>query len=117
MERAASLMQSTLEASDEQLADAAADLGERLSRDNVAKDEQTLDIQFLGALPVGRTFEFRVVGSEEILSGKSAPGGPPLDPINEHRYQDVRARFNVTRVRNGKPRYQLLALPTWEGEG
>jgi hypothetical protein len=154
-ERAADLLQGTVEEGDEHLADAASDLGdralgsmrafvailaendalcalavkektfrfsdlgqvrrsvERLAQDNVHQDEQAFDVEFLGALPHRRTFEFRTPGSEEVLSGRSDPSVPALDPLNDNRHRVVRARFQVTRVGEGKPRYKLLEMPTW----
>lgn len=87
---------------------------ERLSPENLREEAQVIEVEFLGALPNRRTFEFRIPASNEVLSGRSGHGVPPLDPINDHRYQPVRARFMVTRVRDGRPRYRLLEMPTWE---
>lgn len=88
---------------------------ERLSHENLTEEEVTLEVQFLGALPHRRSFEFRLLGSEEILFGKISAGVEQLDAINDHRHQTVRARMMVTRVGNGRPRYSLLAMPDWDG--
>lgn len=85
----------------------------RLAQDHLLQEEQELEVVFLGALPHSRTFEFQMLPNQTPLSGRCAPGLPPLDPINDHRHQAVRARFQVTRVGAGKPRYQLLELPVW----
>lgn len=45
----------------------------RLDRDNLLEKESTLDGEFQGYLPKGRTFEFALAGSDEIIRGKVAP--------------------------------------------
>lgn len=87
---------------------------ERLAQDNLHEVEQELVVEFRGALPSRRTFEFLLVSSGEILIGKSAPAFVSLEPINDHRHQRVRARFLVRRVGNGKPSYRLLEMPDWD---
>lgn len=86
---------------------------DRLSPDNLHEDTRELEVEFLGALPHRRTFEFRLPSSDEVLSGRSGRSLPPLDPLNDHRRVLVRAQFQVTQVGEGKPRYKLLALPDW----
>ncbi len=155
LERTRSLLQGTIEANDELLADSAAELDrraldrvrdfiktladndavcalsfgdqifrfndvsqvrrsfERISQENLTEEDVTLDVQFLGALPHRRTFEFRLPGNDEVLFGKISPVVEHLDAINDHRHQTVRARLMVTRVGSGRPRYLLLTLPEW----
>jgi hypothetical protein len=89
---------------------------QRLSQDNLREEEATLSGEFQGVLPEGRRFEFRRVEEGEVVRGKigSAVGDPAV--INRHLHQTVQIRVLETRVGNGKPRYTLLALPTWPSE-
>jgi hypothetical protein len=89
---------------------------QRLSQDNLREEETTLSGEFQGILPEGRRFEFRRVEGGEVVRGKigSAIGDPGV--LNRHLHQTVQITVLETRVGNGKPRYTLLALPTWPSE-
>lgn len=86
---------------------------DRLSQDNLTEEEQVIKVQFLGALPHRKTFEFCIPPSEEVLSGRSSPTISNLDPLNDNRHRTVPAKLMVTKVANGKPRYRLLEMPDW----
>lgn len=155
IERTQSLLQGSIEADDELLADAASELDqraldkvrtfistlaeneavcalqyrnqifrfsdvgqvrrslERIGRDNLREDEQFLNGEFQGVLPRRRTFEFKIVGTDQVIVGKVAPIIEDVDLINKHLHQQVEIRAMVTRVGDGRPRYLLLGLPQW----
>jgi len=155
--RTRDLLQGTVEADDELLADAAADLDrraldkvrvfigtleeseaicafqyrnqvfrftdvgqvrrslQRISRDNLREDEQTLRGQFQGFLPRRRTFEFRVAASGQVIVGKVAAAVGDVGQINRHLHEDAEVRVMVTRIGTGQPRYLLLEMPGWPG--
>lgn len=86
---------------------------ERLSKDNLHEDEQFLKGEFQGVLPNRRTFEFKISGSDHIITGKVTPAIEDVDLINKHLHQQVEIRTMVTQVGDGRPRYLLLDLPHW----
>lgn len=88
---------------------------DRISRDNLHEDEQTIKGTFEGILPKRRTFEFKVTDTEQIIVGKiSSSLGHPAE-INNHLHDEVEIQTMVTRVGNGRPRYLLISMPNWGG--
>lgn len=87
----------------------------RLSRDNLREEEQALEGEFLGVLPLSRTFEFRLMQNQEGIRGKVAPTVQDIEQINRHIGQSVRISVMQTRIGHGRPRYLLLAMPAWAG--
>ncbi|MCA9091291.1 MAG: hypothetical protein KDA90_21965 [Planctomycetaceae bacterium] len=85
---------------------------DRLSQDNLHETETKLFGEFQGVLPKGRTFEFRVAEAE-VVRGKIGVEIDNPEEINRHLHQPVEITVLETRVGMGKPRYQLLKLPTW----
>ena len=47
---------------------------ERLSQDNLREEEQWLEGEFQGVLPKSRSFEFRLIETQEIIKGKVGGG-------------------------------------------
>lgn len=86
---------------------------ERLSKDNLHEDEQFLKGEFQGVLPNRRTFEFKISGSDQIITGKVTPAIEDVDLINKYLHQQVEIQTMVTQVGEGRPRYLLLDLPHW----
>ncbi|WP_280549315.1 MULTISPECIES: hypothetical protein [unclassified Halomonas] len=86
---------------------------ERLSTEYLSESEQVLSVVFGGALPHRGSCEFQIEQSKEWLTAKIGPGVEAPDSINDHRGQVVQAKILVTQAGRGRPRYKLLALPTW----
>lgn len=80
----------------------------RLSRDNIHEDRRQMEGVFQGVLPKKRTFEFRIVSSQEIIAGKVGADIPDAGAINHLLEQVTTIEVQVTRVGNGRPRYVLL---------
>jgi hypothetical protein len=88
---------------------------DRLSQDNVHEEEIEVFGQFLGVLPEGRRFEFRLSDTQEIVRGTIGHGVAEPAMINQHLLQAVKIAVLTTQVGSGKPRYKLLQSPSWPG--
>ncbi len=86
---------------------------ERLSQDNLHESQSSFFGEFQGVLPKGRTFEFKQAPSGEIIRGKIGLGIEDPDLLNQHLHQPTIITLLESRVGEGKPKYQLLQLPTW----
>ncbi len=87
----------------------------RLGQDNIKEENSFLEGAFQGVLPKGRTFEFVPAGqTEEVIRGKVGSAIQNPDALNSHLHQPTRIKVMVTRVANGRPRYLLLEMPTWD---
>ena len=86
---------------------------ERLGADNLREAAEHLHGEFVGALPKGRAFEFRLSGDDRIIRGKVSPLIQNVDDINLHLHQAVQIDVMSTQVGNGRPRYLLTQLPAW----
>ncbi|OIQ64088.1 hypothetical protein GALL_543650 [mine drainage metagenome] len=160
LERTQSLLQGTVNADDELLADAATELDQRaldkvrafvstladndavcaiqfrnqdfrfsdmgqvrmslqrLSQDNLREEEQSLEGSFEGVLPnKRRAFEFKLKWQGEVIVGKISHALTNLDEINNHLHQETLIKVMMTRVGEGRPRYLLVEMPQWGGEG
>ncbi len=84
-----------------------------MSQDNVREKETTLFGEFQGPLPDGRRFEFRMAEGADEIRGEIGPAVGDPDVINKRLYRPVQVNVHATRVGTGRPRYVLLALPTW----
>lgn len=84
---------------------------ERLSENNLLEEEAILEGEFQGVLPKRRTFEFMLFRHCEIITGKVGPCVNNPGELNKLLHCPVKIRAMVTRVGNGRPRYQLLAMP------
>jgi hypothetical protein len=67
-------------------------------------------------LPEARRFEFRLAERGEVIRGKISPAIADPDLINRHLHQPAQIRVLETRVGTGRPRYAVLALPTWPSD-
>ena len=85
----------------------------RLGQDNLQEEDAVLSGSFEGALPTGRTFEFRVQETKEVIRGKIAPALQNIGSLNDHRHEPTRIRVAITRVGKGRPRYVLSEMPLW----
>lgn len=84
---------------------------ERLKEDNIQEREEIHSGQFIGVLPTGRTFEFRLSDRGELIRGKVDLAVDDPDRLNqEWLYKSVEAKFNVMQVGQGRPRYTLMNL-------
>lgn len=90
---------------------------ERISSSNLHEKAEEILGCFVGAMPYKRrTFEYRVEQTEEVLVGRFGPGVLHPEEINLHIEERCIAKFAVTRVGQGKPRYLLIEKPQWEQE-
>lgn len=87
----------------------------RLGQDNLQEQNALIIGSFEGALPTGRTFEFRIRETREVIRGKVLSALQDVDTLNDHRHEEVQIRVITTRVGNGRPRYVLTEMPTWAG--
>jgi hypothetical protein len=87
----------------------------RLSTENLHESEETLQGEFQGVLPKGRTFEFKLANDPvEIVRGRIIAAIQNVELLNHHLNQPVTIKVMTTRVGIGKPRFTLLELPSWE---
>lgn len=89
---------------------------QQLSDDNVSEDTCTIQGQFDGVIPTRRTFEFRPLSGDPLVGRLDDAVIDPFE-INAHLYARVQAKFRVTRIGQGRPRYVLLELPQWDSDG
>jgi hypothetical protein len=109
-------LQARLEEVGEQLG-AAGEVGrafERLRKNNFREQETTLHGEFQGVLPKARRFEFQLSANGEVVRGKIGQAIADPDFINQYLHRPATITVTATRVGNGKPRYMLLALPSWD---
>ena len=86
---------------------------QRLEEDNLHEEPQSFEGEFQSVLPKRRTFEFRHVVSDEVLTGKLGPGIGDPDALNVHLHQPARIQVTSVRVGNGRPRFVLDQQPEW----
>ena len=89
---------------------------DRLAADNLRESQETLEGEFVGVLPVARSFEFKLSGSDEIVRGKISPKVGDVEMLNEHLHQRVRVEAMRTQVGNGRPRFLLTQIPQWAAD-
>ncbi len=87
----------------------------RLGHDNLQEENVVISGSFEGALPTGRTFEFRLRETREVIRGKILPTVQNVGALNDHRHEPVQIKVATTRVGNGRPRYVLIEMPPWAG--
>ena len=82
----------------------------RLNSENIKEETQELEGEFIGTLPIGRSFEFRTPDGD-VIKGKLGLGIEQPSVINQN-YLHVRAkvRLDVLQVGAGRPRYTLLSI-------
>ena len=89
---------------------------DRLAADNLRESQETLEGEFVGVLPVARSFEFKLSGSDEIVRGKISPKVGDVEMLNDHLHQRVRVEAMRTQVGNGRPRFLLTQIPQWAAD-
>ena len=89
---------------------------DRLAADNLRESQETLEGEFVGVLPVARSFEFKLSGSNEIVRGKISPKVGSVEMLNDHLHQRVRVEAMRTQVGNGRPRFLLTQIPQWAAD-
>jgi hypothetical protein len=84
---------------------------ERLNADNIKETTEEFTGQIIGTLPVGRTFEFKLMDQKDVLRGKVGPEIEDPNTLNE-RYLNKPSlvTLNVVQVGQGRPRYTLVNL-------
>ena len=83
----------------------------RLACDNVKETAESFTGEFQGALPAGRTFEFKLNNQKGILRGKISPDVLDVNKINhEYLYKPASISLKVIQVGQGRPRYTLEKL-------
>ena len=80
----------------------------RLSKDNIHEEDQEIIGAFQGVLPKGRTFEFVVDESEEVISGKVGLEIEDANEINSVLHRKMIIKLHTKRIGQGKPRYTLV---------
>lgn len=84
---------------------------QRLAADNIKETTEEYAGHIAGALPVGRTFEFKLADQEGILRGKV---GIEIDDPNvlnhEYLYKPAKLTLQVVQVGQGRPRFTLAKL-------
>jgi hypothetical protein len=80
----------------------------RLSRDYIRESESGIEGTFQGVLPKRRTFEFKIAGTEEIITGKVGADIPDASVINHILDQPTSIEVRTTQVGSGRPRHVLL---------
>lgn len=86
---------------------------ERLGQDNLHEEQQSFEGAFQGVLPKLRTFEFRLMDGDTVLTGKVGPAiGDPGD-LNQRLRQNARIKVVAVRVGSGRPRFVLNEQPEW----
>ena len=84
---------------------------ERLNAGNIKETTEEFAGHFAGALPTGRTFEFKLLDQKGILRGKLGPEIEDPNVINrEYLYKSAIVTFHVVQVGQGRPRYTLAKL-------
>ncbi len=82
---------------------------ERLNGDNIKETTEEFTGQVVGALPVGRTFEFKLTDQKGVLRGKVGPEIEDPDVLNQsYLYKPAIITLNVVQVGQGRPRYTLV---------
>ncbi|RDB35041.1 MAG: hypothetical protein DCC88_12225 [Spirobacillus cienkowskii] len=86
---------------------------ERLSITNIKEDENiSIFGEFLGLLPNKRTFEFKIKGSNELITGKISPSILNPEKINSIINHEIEIKVTKTTVGRGKPRYLIIEIPS-----
>lgn len=85
----------------------------RLQSDNLHESEIELMGVFLGVLPHSRTFEFRLSGGTQIVRGKVAVNLQDIETLNSHLGIETEIQVIKTQIGNGRPRYVLTRMPSW----
>jgi len=83
----------------------------RLSQDNLLEVTQSLTGEIQGVLPKGRTFEFKIAGSDEVTRCKIGAAVLVPGKLNDWLNQAVAIKVMMTQVGAGKPRYVLIEMP------
>jgi len=86
----------------------------KLSADNIQEELFDCDVFFLGVLPNKRQCEFLIMGETEVKTAKIDKSFDNPDILNKHLAIPAHARFIKKTIGNGKPRFTLLAQPTWK---
>lgn len=84
---------------------------ERLSKENVREELESLHGELQGILPKARIFEFKVSETSQVIKGRIAGTISDPDVLNRELHRPISISVMVTRVGTGKPRYILSEAP------
>ena len=84
---------------------------DRLSTSNVHERNVTFEGEFLGVLPVSRSFEFRV-SDGSIVKGRIGPAIADPDALNALVRQRTAVQFVEIAIGSGRPRFMLMHEPS-----
>jgi hypothetical protein len=83
----------------------------RLDKENIKEGRESFSGAFVGALPVQRTFEFKLNDQTKILCGKIGPEIMDATPLNQqYLYKPINVTLRVMQIGQGRPRYTLQKL-------
>jgi hypothetical protein len=84
---------------------------DRLSESNIRENREIFRGELQGVLPKGRTFEFKIGGTEQILRGKVGLGIEDPDVLNrDWLHRPINITLNVFQVGKSRPSYILADL-------
>lgn len=86
----------------------------RLRQDNIHEEDKSLSGRFLGVLPHRRTFEFQVMDSEEVITGKVGKDIEDAAGINHALEHPLTIQLHTKRAGTGRPKYTLLSYEPLE---
>jgi len=81
---------------------------ERLSKNNLQEQQREVSGELQGVLPDGRSFEFKVADSSQIIRGRIAPAIADPDVLNRELRKPMTVTLIVRRVGKRPPSYLLL---------
>lgn len=83
----------------------------RLKDENIQETQSSYRGEFQGVLPNGRTFEFKLLDQDGLISGKVDVSIEDPDVLNrDWLHKPVTAKLNVMQIGEGHPRYTLMSM-------
>ena len=83
----------------------------RLKDENIRETQGTYRGEFQGVLPTGRTFEFKLLDQDGLISGKVDASIEDPDVLNrDWLHKPVTATLNIMQIGEGRPRYTLMSM-------
>lgn len=86
-------------------------ISDSLSEGNIHTKDEYLDGMFVGCLPIGRTSEFRIKDTQNIIKVKIPKSIIDIDLINQNLYKQVTIQVSAKYIRNAKEQYALKVQP------
>ena len=83
----------------------------RLKDENIRETQGTYRGEFQGVLPTGRTFEFKLLDQDSLISGKVDSSIEDPDVLNrDWLHHPVTVTLNIMQIGEGRPRYTLMSM-------